>query len=108
MFAGWLKLAKTCDCCGLDFGYAQTDDGPACFALCLTALPLVFVVVYVQVKFDPPWWVHALTSVPVLVVGCVASMRPFKGWLVAEQYVHKAAPPEFESVGKHGAGPRWP
>jgi hypothetical protein len=32
-------------------------------------------------------------------MGC---LRPFKAWLVAEQYVHKAAPPEFSSNGRHG------
>ena len=91
MFAGWLKLAKTCPACGLDYSYASTDDGPAFFALCITAFPLMFVVVWVQVRFDPPWWVHLLTSVPILVVGCVASLRPFKGWLAASQYVNHAA-----------------
>jgi uncharacterized protein (DUF983 family) len=90
MFDGWLKLAKTCDVCGLDYGYAQTDDGPAFFALCITAFPLVFVVVYVQVAFDPPWWVHVVTSLPILLLGCIASMRPFKGWLAASQYVNHA------------------
>ena len=91
MFAGWLKLAKTCPVCGLDYSYASTDDGPAFFALCITAFPLMFVVVWVQVRFDPPWWVHLLTSVPILVVGCIASLRPFKGWLAASQYVNQAA-----------------
>ena len=91
MFAGWLKLAKSCPECGLDYSYASTDDGPAFFALCITAFPLMFVVVWVQVRFDPPWWVHLLTSVPILVVGCIASLRPFKGWLAASQFVNQAA-----------------
>ncbi len=38
---------------------------------------------------------------------CLGVLRPFKGWLVAEQFFHKAAPPEFESVGKHGEGYGW-
>ena len=33
---------------------------------------------------------HVLTSVPILGVGCLATLRPFKGWLVASQYVNKA------------------
>lgn len=90
MFRGWLKLRERCEVCGLDYSYARTDDGPAFFALCLTALPLVFVVVWVQVRFDPPWWVHLLTSVPVLAFGCIATLRPFKGWLAASQYVNHA------------------
>ena len=27
--------------------------------------------------------------------------------LVSEQFVHKAAPPEWESIGKHGDGSKW-
>ncbi|MCW1383097.1 DUF983 domain-containing protein [Novosphingobium sp. KCTC 2891] len=90
MFDGWLKLADKCESCGLDYSFANADDGPAFFALCITAFPLTFVAVWVQVAYDPPWWVHMLTSVPILGVGCLATLRPFKGWLVASQYVNKA------------------
>lgn len=90
MFRGWLKLADRCESCGLDYGFARADDGPAFFALCVTAFPLIFVVVWVEVAYSPPWWVHLLTSVPILAVGCLATLRPFKGWLVASQYVNKA------------------
>lgn len=90
MFAGWLKLAKACPACGLDFGFARADDGPAFFALCITAFPLTFVAVWLEVKYSPPWWVHLLTSVPILLIGCVATLRPFKGWLVASQWVNQA------------------
>ncbi|ODU69033.1 MAG: hypothetical protein ABT11_14175 [Novosphingobium sp. SCN 66-18] len=90
MFKGWLKLADRCESCGLDYSFANADDGPAFFALCITAFPLTFLVVWVQVAYDPPWWVHVLTSVPVLAIGCLATLRPFKGWLVASQYVNKA------------------
>ena len=78
MFKGWLKLADRCESCGLDYSFANTGDGPAFFALCITAFPLTFLVVWVQVAYDPPWWVHVLTSVPVLAIGCLATLRPFK------------------------------
>lgn len=90
MFDGWLKLVDKCPACGLDYGFAHADDGPAFFALCITAFPLVFVAVWLEVEFSPPWWVHALVSVPILAIGCLGSLRPFKGWLVASQYLNKA------------------
>jgi len=90
MFNGWLKLRKTCPECGLDYNFASADDGPAFFALCITAFPLTFFVVWVEVVYSPPWWVHVLTSMPILGIGCLATLRPFKGWLVASQYVNKA------------------
>ncbi|WP_179505764.1 MULTISPECIES: DUF983 domain-containing protein [unclassified Sphingomonas] len=90
MFAGWLKLAHRCPACGLDLGFARADDGPAFFALCLTAFPLTFFAVWLEVAYSPPWWVHLLTSVPILAIGCLGSLRPFKGWLVASQYMNRA------------------
>jgi len=90
MFKSWLKLADRCERCGLDYRFAAPDDGPAFFSLCIVALPLIFVVVWIQVAFEPPWWVHLLTSFPLLVAGCLLPLRPIKGWLVASQYVHKA------------------
>ena len=87
---GWLKLVAKCPACGLDYDFAHADDGPAFFALCITAFPLVFVAVWLEVEFSPPWWVHALVSVPILAFGCLGSLRPFKGWLVASQYLNEA------------------
>lgn len=90
MFAGWLRMAERCEVCGLDYRFAAPDDGPAFFSLCIVAFPLIFFVVWVQVAYDPPAWVHLVTSVPVMVLGCVLPLRPIKGWLVASQYVNKA------------------
>lgn len=90
LFRGWLKVRESCPVCGLNFSFATPDDGPAFFALCLTAFPLIFFVVWLEVAFSPPVWVHVVTSGPLMALGTVASLRPFKGWLVASQFVHKA------------------
>ncbi len=90
MFAGWLKLAKGCEVCGLDYGYATPDDGPAFFALCFITFPLIFFTMWVELAFEPPFWVHLVTSGPLLIGSCVLGLRPLKGWLVASQYVNKA------------------
>jgi uncharacterized protein (DUF983 family) len=90
MFRSWLGITDRCAVCRLDYRFASPDDGPAFFSLCLIALPLIFFVVWLQVKFDPPAWVHLVTSVPVMVAGCLLPLRPIKGWLVASQYVNRA------------------
>ena len=90
MFKSWLKVADRCEVCGLDYRFAAPDDGPAFFSLCIVAFPLAFVVVWIQVAFDPPWWVHLFTSLPLMVAGCLLPLRPLKGWLVASQYVNRA------------------
>lgn len=90
MFRSWLKVVDRCAVCGLDYSFASPDDGPAFFSLCIVAFPLLFVVVWFQVAFSPPFWVHLLTSLPLMLVGCLVPLRPIKGWLVASQYVNKA------------------
>lgn len=90
MFRSWLKLQSHCPLCGLNYNFAAPDDGPAFFSLCIVAFPLSFFVVWLQVVFDPPYWVHLVTSFPLVVLGCVAPLPTIKGWLVASQYVHHA------------------
>lgn len=90
MFSGWLKITKQCPACGLDYRFASPDDGPAFFSLCFVAFPLTFVGVWFQVAFDPPFWVHLFTTIPMMVIGCVLPLRPIKGWLVASQYLNNA------------------
>ncbi|WP_408642028.1 DUF983 domain-containing protein [Sphingomonas radiodurans] len=50
----------------------------------------------VDSAFDPAWWVHLLTSSPVMLLGCLLPLRPIKGWLVASQYVNRA-----QEAGSH-------
>lgn len=90
MFKSWLKVVDTCAHCGLDYRFAAPDDGPAFFSLCIIALPLIAFVVWIQVAFDPPVWVHFVTSVPFMAIGTLLPLRPIKGWLVASQYVNRA------------------
>lgn len=90
MFRKWLKLQDKCPNCELDYGFAAPDDGPAFFSLCFAAFPLTFFTVWLQVQFEPPFWVHLITSFPLLAIGCVLPLQYIKGWLVASQYVNKA------------------
>lgn len=90
MFVGKLKLASKCDRCDLDYRFASPDDGPAFFSLMIVAFPLTFLVVWFQLAFEPPAWVHLITSVPLMTIGCLLPLRPIKGWLVTHQYVNKA------------------
>jgi uncharacterized protein (DUF983 family) len=99
LFAGYLKLAKRCDVCGLDYSFADPADGPAFFALTIVSFPIVGLIWWFDAEFEPPLWVHLVVSLPFLLIACVLPLRPLKGWLVCSQYYHKAeegrlAPPD--------------
>ncbi|RZJ16824.1 MAG: DUF983 domain-containing protein [Brevundimonas sp.] len=102
MLKGYLTIRDECPVCHLDYGFAEPADGPAFFAM--SAVGLVGMIGFMIFEFSvhPPVWVHLVVTFPMLIAMCLGVLRPFKGWMVSEQYVHKAADARFESVGKHG------
>ncbi len=104
LFSGFLTLAKRCDRCGLDLGFADPADGPAFFVMSGVSILVMSVWAWSAVVFAPPLWLQFATVLPALLGGSLASLRPMKAWLVAEQYVHKAEEGRWASIGAHGEG----
>ncbi len=90
LFDGFLKLAPQCNVCGLDYSFADPADGPAFFVMMTMAFPITALGIWIELAFEPPVWVHLVTTLPLLLVACILPLRFFKGWLVASQFVHKA------------------
>ena len=90
LFNGFLTLKPKCDACGLDYSFADPGDGPAFFIMIFGCIPGIALAVWMETSFQPPFWVHLLISLPVLLITCLLPMRPLKGLMVASQYVHKA------------------
>ncbi len=104
VFRGFLTVAKECEVCGLDLSFADPADGPAFFVMTGVSLVVMGVWAWAAVVFSPPIWLQFAIVVPALVGGCLASLRPVKAWMVAEQYVHKAQEARWSSTGGHGKG----
>lgn len=90
LFRGFLKLAPRCEVCGLDYSFADPADGPAFFSMSIVAFPALAFALWLQLTYEPPFWVHLVTTLPLTVGACVVLLRPLKGWLVCSQYFHKA------------------
>ena len=97
LFNGFLTLAPRCESCGLDFSFADTADGPAFFVMMTMAIPATAFGVWVELAYEPGLLVHLLTTLPVLLLSCVPTIRPFKGMLVASQYFYKAEEGRFDT-----------
>jgi uncharacterized protein (DUF983 family) len=95
LFDGFLKLAPRCEVCDLDYSFADTADGPAFFAMMGMAVPVTAFAVWLELAYEPPLWVHAVTTLPVILLLCVLPLRFLKGALVASQYVNKAEEARF-------------
>lgn len=90
IFDGFLKLAPKCKVCGLDYSFADPADGPAFFVMMFACVPAVLLALWIEISFEPPVWVHLVTTLPALLLTCIPTLRPLKGWLVSSQYFFKA------------------
>ena len=107
LLRGYLKIRDACPACGLDYSFADPADGPAFFGMTLVGTVGLALFMWFEFTVQPPMWVHFVVTMPLLVIACLGILRPLKGWLVSEQYIHKAAPPEWASIGKHGDDTKW-
>ena len=90
LFDGFLTLAPGCDRCGLDYGFADSGDGPAVFVILLAGCLVLGLALWVELTYEPPFWVHLAIFLPLTVAVCLGLLRPLKSVMVATQYHHKA------------------
>lgn len=95
LFSGLLKLRSHCEVRGLDSSYADPADGPTFFVICCVCIPTIILALWIEAKFEPPYWVRLVTTLPFLLLTCIPPLRPLKGWLVASQYFYKAEEVRF-------------
>ena len=90
VFAGFLSLRPACSECGLDYAFIDAGDGPAVFIILIAGFIVVFCALIVEVVYRPPFWLHAVLWVPLILLTTLAPLRPMKSLLIALQYHHKA------------------
>ncbi|GBE42141.1 hypothetical protein BMS3Bbin10_00198 [bacterium BMS3Bbin10] len=64
LFSGYLTIAPRCRVCKLNFGFADSGDGPAVFIVLIAGFFIVVAVLIVEVRYQPPYWVHAALWLP--------------------------------------------
>jgi len=62
----------------------------------ITASLFVFAALITEVLYQPPYWLHALLWLPLILIVTLAPLRLLKGLLIALQYHHKAAEGRLE------------
>jgi uncharacterized protein (DUF983 family) len=89
LFDGYLKVAPACTVCGLSFAGHDTGDGPAFFIILPLSIVTCVSALLVEVKFEPPMWVH-MTVWPAFIALVVGGLlRPIKSIMVALQYRYR-------------------
>ena len=96
LFQGFLNLRPACEKCGLDYSFADAGDGPAVFVSLIGGFLVLGAALAVEIALEPPLWIYPIVFAPLAVIVCVGLLRPFKGLLIAAQYVNRAAPGRLE------------
>jgi uncharacterized protein (DUF983 family) len=91
LYAGFLTLAPRCDACGLDYAFIDAGDGPAIFIIMIAGAIVVACALIVEVKYQPPFWLHAVLWLPLIAATTLLPLRAMKSLLIALQFHHKAA-----------------
>jgi uncharacterized protein (DUF983 family) len=91
LYAGFLTLAPRCDACGLDYAFIDAGDGPAIFIIMIAGAIVVACALIVEVKYQPPFWLHAVLWLPLIAATTLLPLRSMKSLLIALQFHHKAA-----------------
>jgi len=89
-FVHFLRVAQTCEVCGLDLRPEDSGDGPAVFVMFVTGPLVVTLAILLEVLLRPPLWLHALLWIPTVLVTSIVLLRPLKAVLIALQYRHRA------------------
>lgn len=105
VFSRFLTVADHCEACGLEFSFADPADGPAFFVMSGVGIVVVALWAIWAVVAQPPIWAQLVVATSALIGGCLATLRPVKAWLIAEQYIHKAEEGRWASTGAHGKPP---
>ncbi|ODT83399.1 MAG: hypothetical protein ABS76_03280 [Pelagibacterium sp. SCN 64-44] len=90
LFSGYLNIAPACDQCGLDYGFADSGDGPAVFVIFLVAPLIIVLALLVEASFTIQPWMHLVLWIPTTIVLSLALLPPFKGVLINLQYRNDA------------------
>ncbi|MFL5075304.1 MAG: DUF983 domain-containing protein, partial [Microvirga sp.] len=86
IYAGFLTLRPRCEACGLDFAFMDSGDGPAIFIIMIAGAIVVGAALIVEVKYQPPFWLHAALWLPLIAVTTLLPLRAMKSLLIALQY----------------------
>jgi uncharacterized protein (DUF983 family) len=91
LFQGVLTVRPRCTVCDLDLSQADTGDGATVFIILLLGAVMVGLAFWVEFRFSPPLWVHAVLWPALIIPLAIAMMRPTKAALVFQQYHNRAS-----------------
>jgi uncharacterized protein (DUF983 family) len=91
LFSGFLQVSPACSTCGYDLAKADSGDGPAVFVILIAGFLCAFAMLFTEIAFSPPIWVHIVIFLPLTLGVCLGLLRPLKGVMLAAQFSNRAS-----------------
>jgi len=98
VFAGFLKVAETCESCGLELHRHRADDLPPYLVIFLVGHVVGYGILVSEMRFHAPLWLHIAVWPALTLALSLLLLQPVKGAVVGLQY----------ALGLHGLGPPSP
>lgn len=86
LYRGLLTVADRCNACGLSFAGHEIGDGPAFFGILIIGGLTAILAAMVEIRYSPPFWLHAALWGPFIAVGSVMVLRWSKAAIITMQY----------------------
>lgn len=94
LFEGFLRVRETCPSCGTELHHHRADDAPPYFTMIIVGHLVVGAVLWAEIVYSPPVWLHMVIWLPLTLVLSLFLLRPIKGTIVGAQW----------ALGMHGFG----
>ena len=88
LFDRYLKVTDSCAHCGEALHHHRADDAPAYFTISIVGKIIVGLFVWVELAYQPPYWVHAALWLPALLMMALTALPLFKGAIVGLQWAN--------------------
>jgi uncharacterized protein (DUF983 family) len=96
LFAGYLRVAATCEVCGHDLSRYHADDGPAYFTILIVGHLVIAPLLFVSLGFNFIWqsnpFLIAAIACPVIVAITLVMLPRIKGAFIGVLWATDGAP----------------
>lgn len=88
LFDRFLKVTDHCDHCNEALHHHRADDAPAYLTIYIVGKIIVGLFVWVELAYQPPYWLHALIWIPSLIIMALLALPLIKGAIVGLQWAN--------------------